>query len=827
MKEKLLKIKKNRNLFRGLMMLAFILLLTIIGFVWTPYDPNAMSGAARNAAPSLSHIFGCDNFGRDIFSRIIAGLGTTVIVSALTVLIGLVIGTVAGALTGYYGGILDEILMRVNDALASFPAILLALVIISIFDAGKYAVIVALGLVFIPSFARVVRSEVIVKKNMDYVTNCKLMKASDLRIIFLHILPNTKEIVLSTVTIAFNNAILAEAGLSYLGLGVQPPDASLGRMLSEAQSNMLVAPWYAIFPGLTIIFLVLSIGLISHGLEDAGFARPASKKLLARLKKSEESGKNMKQTVSAENSCGDISTFSGDSAFLSVSNLTMGFADGDEYSEILHGISFEVNRGEVLGIVGESGSGKSVTAFSIAGLLAENAVVTGGNIVLDGHDLESLHPSERRRLLGKDISFIFQEPQTSFNPVYTIEEQLSEICADRETVKNALLSVGLDDTETILDSYPHELSGGMRQRVMIAMAMLIRPGLLIADEPTTALDASLQKVILGLIKKMNDDFGTTVILISHDLKVINAICGRTMVMKDGVIVESAETNRLIRNPQTEYTKNLMSAAKREFTLPETKKADNKTVIYCDDLNIYYEETSKKLFAKKTWKHVVKDIKNFRVYKGEILGIVGESGCGKTTLVKAICGLAEKMDGTLSIKNNKQPRMVFQDPFSSLNPAMKVGRLLEEPLRISYRGSRKLSAPERRERVVAMLTDVGLIDTEDILSRRVSELSGGQRQRVAIALALIKKSDIIVLDEPVSALDVTVQKQIIELLAKLREKHGITYLFISHDIDLVKRVCDRVIVMNDGRIVESGDAKKVIEEPENEYTKKLIGMNLSL
>ncbi len=898
-------LRKNRNLMLGIIILLVVFIPAVLGMFWTPYDSEAMDSLVKNASPSFSHLLGTDNFGRDILSRIMEGAATTFIVGVCTVIIGAVFGTLIGAVTGYYGGVVDEILMRLNDGLTSFPSILLALIVVSIAGPGKYNIIIALGIVFIPSFARVIRSEVITKKEQDYVTNARLMGAGDFRIIFLHILPNTRGILLSTITIAFNNAILAEAGLSYLSLGVQPPDASLGRMLSEAQGYMISAPWYALAPGITIMLTVLGIGFISQGLEDNGLAPTRKrKKLLKALlinKASIETDKhdivdNQNRVDNMDGICNQNRDDNRGTAgnqdrlnsqetefvenkkyILDVRNLRLGFFDEeDRFSEVLRGISFDVEYGEILGIVGESGSGKSMTAFSVMNLLPEQAVKTDGSILFDGVDLEKLDAEERRKVSGFDMTMIFQEPMSSLNPVYTIGAQVDEMLrihegeSNKQRVLEALEETGLEEVEELYDKYPFELSGGMRQRVMIAMAMICSPKLLIADEPTTALDVTLQMKILKLLKELNEKHGTTIILISHDLNVINSICTRAMVMEKGLIVEEGSTHDILYHPKQEYTKALMAAAGREFRKDRTDKTDRtdmanrlgeadrvdkadrtggtdkadvtdkvnktdriekpekndntdknenaETIISIRNLNLFYEEEGKHFYSRKVRHQVGKNM-NLDIGRGEVFGIVGESGSGKSSLVKAIAGIDIICEGSIEMPDGSMPQMVFQDPYGSLNPSMKVGRLLEEPLRINGGFTRE----KMKSKVRHMLKKVDL--PEDFTDRRISELSGGQRQRVAIALALILKMDIIILDEPVSALDVTIQAQILDLLLRLRREYQITYIFVSHDIGLVKRICDRICVIKDGEIIEQGSAQEVFRSPKHEYTKELINCSI--
>ena len=824
--------KTNIRLIIGISLLALIVLLVFFSLIVEIYDPNEVNYSEMLYKPSFKHLFGTDDYGRDIYTRVMRGAATTFGISLFTVAMGAVVGTVIGALTGYFGGIIDEILMRVNDCLASFPSILLALIVVSLLDKGTWNICIALGIVFIPSFARIMRAEFLKEKNKDYVLNARLMGASHLRIIFKHIFPNTLPILFSGILVGINNAVLAEAGLSYLGLGVQPPDPSLGRMLSEAKTFLLNAPWYELYPCLVMILFILSLTLISDNFGVSGVSLRSVKKKIEKLREENET-ERQKET---ENEI-----------IISVNNLEVGFIEDDGIDDTLHGISFDLHKGEVLGVVGESGSGKSLTAMSIMGILSEKTVITGGSIMLDGKtDLTKLPEDEYRKLRGGRLAYVFQEPMTSLNPVQKIGVQIDEILdihsshlpepEQKKLVLEALEDTGLHDVEKLYDMYPYELSGGMRQRVCIAMALVAKADVILADEPTTALDANIADVILDIFKHINRKYGTAIMLISHDLRVIGKLADRVLIMQDGNIVETMtlteesrkaakdkpkrhdktadkdlseyeNDNEMLRfdTPKTEYGKKLLSAAfstkKYNDILDNADKANTSNkkeniLVKAENLSISYKNRS---WKKRGFNKVIKDV-SFEIPEGITAGFVGESGSGKSTLVKAIAGLQKYVEGKLEI-NCDRPGMVFQDPYSSLNPAFKVRRILEEPLRLKNGFGRSIKKKNRErmlQEIVAMLHKTEL--DEEILNRKVSELSGGQRQRIAIALTLIQRKSLIILDEPVSALDVTIQEQILELLMKLKKSFGLTYILISHDMRLVSRVCDRVYGVESGKVI---------------------------
>lgn len=526
-----------------------------------------------------------------------------------------------------------------------------------------------------------------------------------------------------------------------------------------------------------------------------------------------------------------------DKSLLTVKELEISFKTKQGLNTVTHRFSFDVKMGEIVGIVGESGSGKSVTALSLLSLLSAEGSITHGEIILDGKLISAMSEKQLEKIRGKEISYVFQEPMTSLNPVLTIGYQLEEMLLLHESLKkeerrqrilSMLKEVELQDGEQLLNKYPHQLSGGMRQRVMIAMAMICKPRLLIADEPTTALDVTVQVKILELLKKFNQEYQTTIILISHDLSVIRSVCSKVLVMYQGNIVEQGSIKEIFTEPKQEYTKRLLQAAlllhKKSEPLSEMQEiADHsmnkEPTLSVIELCVSYEDKKTSLFGKKTMKEVVHGV-SFSMIRGEILGIVGESGCGKSTMAKAIVGLVKHRTGTIKM-NCKQPQMVFQDPFSSLNPVKKIGWLLEEPLILSNNFGKN----ERSIKVEEMLSKVGL--TKDYIDRYPANLSGGQRQRVAIAMAMIQNQEFIILDEPVSALDVTVQGQILELLLQLRSEYELTFLFISHDMSVIRKICDRVGVMDQGNLIELRPTKELFANPKEEYTKKLLGAVLEL
>ncbi len=549
-----------------------------------------------------------------------------------------------------------------------------------------------------------------------------------------------------------------------------------------------------------------------------------------------------------------------DNCILEVKDLSVAFGD----RTVVDKVSYTLHRGRTLGIVGESGSGKSVSSMALMGLLPKKATVSG-TALLDGTDLLGLTEDEFRTIRGRRIGMIFQEPMTSLNPVQRCGAQVvemlrqhEEVTADeaRERTIALFREVLLPRPEKIFDSYPHEISGGQKQRVMIAMALINHPDILIADEPTTALDVTVQKTILELLKSLQEKYGISIIFITHDLGVIAQIADDILVMYRGKVVEQGPAKEILYNPQQPYTKGLLACrppldsrperlptveeflnseelAVRNEELPTQPLTPNSKLLTVKDLDVTYT-LKKSIFGKplQTLKGV--DGISFDIMEGETLGLVGESGCGKTTLGRALLRLIDHSAGSISYRGTPldklssremralRPKLqiIFQDPYSSLNPRITIGDAIAEPLKVH----RKLLTPNSslltvKDRVLDLMEQVGL--QPDWYSRYPHELSGGQRQRVCIARALILQPELVVCDESVSALDVSVQAQVLNLLNDLKRRHHYTYLFITHDLSVVKFLSDRIMVMQQGRIVETGTPDELFANPQTDYTRTLI------
>ncbi len=550
---------------------------------------------------------------------------------------------------------------------------------------------------------------------------------------------------------------------------------------------------------------------------------------------------------------------------LSVRDLCVSFFSEGKENQVLHDISFDIHKNEILGVVGESGSGKSVTSLAILGLLPHKiAKITKGSITYNDHLLTHLSSKKYQSIRGNEIAMIFQEPMSSLNPSMRCGHQVAEILhthttLSKEEIKNEVLSlfdkVKIPDPIRAYRSYPHELSGGQKQRIMIAMAIACKPKLLIADEPTTALDVTVQKEIISLLKELQKDYKMGVLFISHDLSLVSEIADNVLVMYQGKMIEYGAVNNIFKHPEQDYTKALINArptldvrfkklptiadyvadtSQKRAVISEEERKKNHENLYSkppilEVINvekIYFSKTG--LFGNKEFKAV--DDVSFKLYEGETLGLVGESGCGKSTLGNTILQLDKATKGQIFYKGRditklsssqirelrKEIQLIFQDPYASLNPRLTVGKAIMEPMQAHglYKND-----TECRKKALELMLSVGL--TKEQFDRYPHEFSGGQRQRIGIARTIALGPKLIICDESVSALDISVQAQVLNLLNELKENFGFTYIFISHDLAVVKYMSDQLLVMNKGRIEEQGDADLIYQNPKQEYTKKLI------
>ena len=521
---------------------------------------------------------------------------------------------------------------------------------------------------------------------------------------------------------------------------------------------------------------------------------------------------------------------------LTIKDLCLSIKSSNHQDEkVLQNISFNIRESEIVSLIGESGSGKSLTALSIIRLLEKSCEIKSGEIIFLNKNILSLEEREMRGIRKSDISMIFQEPMRSLNPVMNIREQSKEaypknssIDLEKEIINN-LISVGIDDAKRVMNLYPHQLSGGMKQRVMIAMAIASKPKLLIADEPTTSLDVTIQKQVLDLLVEIRQKLNMSILFITHDLAVASQISDRIVVMRSGKIVENSESKKFFNYPDHSYSKSLLISSDYNKKIDHRICSSDNSILEIKNLKVYYKEKNNFFFKPDTYIKAVDDV-CITLNPGMTHAIVGESGSGKSTIAKAIMGLVSIKSGSISILNKnivkmrgssqrdfrKNYQMIFQDPFSSLNPRMRVGSIIKEGLCFL---KPEINKYEIDKILRDVMIKVGL--NQDSLSKYPHQFSGGQRQRIAIARVLILEPKLLICDEPTSSLDVTVQQQVLDLLVDIQSKTNIAYLFISHDIKLIANISDTMSIMNKGKIVESGKTSDIMNYANNQYTKKLL------
>ncbi|MEV0950024.1 dipeptide ABC transporter ATP-binding protein [Promicromonospora sp. NPDC050249] len=829
----------------GAVLVGLVVVTALVSLVWTPYDPEH-AGVERLLPPGAEHWLGTDRFGRDVLSQVMAGAQITLLVGLVAVGIAAVVGVPLGVLAGMRGGRLGALLMRGSDILLAFPGLLLAIVLGAVYGAGTVTAMVALGIGSIPAFARVARGGTLQVVRSDYVLAARAANRGELAIAARHVLPNIGGMVMVQCSVNFAIAVLAEAGLSFLGLGTPPPTPSWGRMLQESQQFLGVADHLAIVPGVAIAVAVLGFNLLGDGLRDV---------FDPRLSAVDPQARAVEPNVQAEPGtlAAPVETPRPPAA-LDISDLTVRTGSG---RPLLSDVSLRVAPGERVGLIGESGSGKTMTALAALGLLPDGVAATG-QVRLAGVPGNLLDRGEQAmaRLRGEAMSMVFQEPMTALNPLMRVGRQVAEAMTlhgmpSRTATRRAaelLAEVGLPDGAA--RRYPHELSGGQRQRVGLAMALANDPAVLVADEPTTALDVTVQRQVLDLMVRLVEDRGAGLLFITHDLAVVSQVCERVVVLLEGVVVEEGPVAEVFAHPRHEYTKRLLAASTLEPRVEpaETPVTPRPALIRVEDVTRTYPSRGEVV-------HALRGV-SLEVQEGQRFGIVGESGSGKSTLLRIVAGLDRPTSGhvtsagvrigadavstgstsgaadrvsTDSTSGAGTPglgdlraalQVVFQDPYSSLDPRMTVGDIVAEPLLnpANVRAGGPRTASARRDTVREMLDAVGLL--LDATERYPHQFSGGQRQRIAIARALVCRPRILVADEPVSALDVSVRRQVLDLLARLADEHALTLLLVSHDLGVVRHVCDHVAVMRDGLIVEQGPTADVYDTPHHEYTRAL-------
>ena len=963
----------------GLVIVVLLLILSVVSLLGLlPYDPIAQDPPARLQPPSGEHWFGTDQFGRDVFSRVAAGVANSALVAIVAVTFATVVGTLGGLVAGFIRGVPDVAIGAVTNVLFAFPPLLLALTLASVFTRNWFTVAVAIAVVYVPIFVRVTRGPVLTLREVEFVKAATTTGQSRRATMFRHVLPNIGAIIIVQVTLSLSWAVLTEASLSFLGLGTPPPAPSLGSMVYDARTLVQVAPWTMLAPGArdrpaggraqparrraprrprptragcvmtaptlrdagpadldAVVRVFLECFRVTYAArlpsrlvgsmsdEDArslwsralttpgrevvvaqvddevcgvvGFAADGEQGLGAlALRRSRRTGARPRVDVAGprggpaprgglspriplglrrERAVGAVLRAARldsrrghprrgsvrrerDSAvpvagggdvtaaapILEIRHLTVVFGTTHGDRTAVQDISLSVPAGATVALVGESGSGKSTTAAAVSRLLPPNGRVTSGSIELDGRDLLALGERDMRRIRGAGIGLVPQDPMSNLDPLMRIGDQVAEALEvhDVATGKAAwaravelLELVGIPDPTARAAQYPHEFSGGMRQRALIAMGLACRPRLLVADEPTSALDVTVQRRILDTVDAITDELGTSVLLITHDLGLAAERADTVAVMYRGEIVETGPAARILAEPEHDYTSRLLARGAESQLRPGRRGGPGTTPSppsrWCGSRASASGSRYAGAVAARATTSWPSTTCRSTSRAGRPSAIVGESGSGKSTTANLLLGLEIPTSGrilvegqdlatmsrreTFALRRRIQP--VFQNPYASLDPRYTVERSVAEPLKVHGVGT----PDERRERVRTLLAQVAL-DT-DLAARLPHELSGGQRQRVAIARALALEPDIVVLDEAVSALDVIVQAQILELLADLQDRLGLTYLFISHDLAVVRMVSDQVHVMRAGRLVESGPPDQIFAAPQDDYTRELL------
>jgi peptide/nickel transport system ATP-binding protein len=858
-------VRSSHGLQRFMLLLGFVIigafLLIAIFAPWlAPYGFNddRANGVVfgTQQAPSAAHWFGTNVGGTDVLSRVIYGTRTAVEVIVLAVLLSSVIGVPLGLLSGYLGGKLDRVLLLVMDALYAFPSLLLAIVVAIVLTSqhegflgvilpdpssgafsGILAAAISITVIFIPQYYRVIRNATVAVKVEPYVDSARVVGVRTPRILGRHIFSNVAQNLPIIGTLNASEAILTLAGLGFLGFGIEPSAAAeWGYDLDKAMPDATNGIWWTgLFPGLAIVLIVVGVTLVGESLNDIFNPLLRSRGTDNTSADVAELGEDLTEAAPVAAPVAPVALGKDAPkrvAALSLDDLAVTFRTDAGLVHAVKGVSFDVAPGEVVAVVGESGSGKSVSSRAVLGLLPATAEVTG-SARLGDRELLGMATSQLRPVRGDQVSMVFQEPSTALNPVYTVGWQIIEgIQAHRDVSKKEarartvelLELVGMPDPEQRVDYYPHQLSGGQKQRVVIAMAIACDPDVIIADEPTTALDVTVQAAILELLLSLRDRLGTAIVLITHNMGVVADMADRVVVMYRGTVVEQASADQLFAAPAHPYTRALLDA------VPHLGRADgpgtvdaNDVVLAVDDLVVEFPGR----FGQPAFRAV--DHVSLEVRRGEVLGLVGESGSGKSTIGRTAVGLQQPTSGTITVSGTRisglsdrelRPHrsrfgFVFQDPASSLNPRMSIGQCIAEPLHVQT----DLSSGEIDAKVRSLLENVEL--GGGYAERFPHELSGGQRQRVSLARALALDPDLLIADEPTSALDVSVQARVLDLFTELQQRLQFACLFISHDLAVVDTLANRVAVMQHGRLVEIGAREQVLGDPREDYTRRLI------
>ncbi|HQZ11447.1 MAG TPA: nickel ABC transporter ATP-binding protein NikE [Devosia sp.] len=806
----------------GVVTLAAIILLAIMAPLLTPFGPRDLACIAFEK-PSLAHLFGCDDAGHDIFSQVLYGARVSLTIGLLVAVVSTAIAAGLAIVVGVYGGIVDRVVMRLVDVVLALPFMPLVIVLGVYFGASIQTQVLVIAFVMWASPLRELRAQILALRSAGFVEASRAMGAGAWFVGLRHLLPELAPLIVPQFVRIAHAAILVETSLSFLGLG-DPLQDSWGAILfhANARAAFLTGSWvyWIMPPGLAVSLTVLALAFIGFGYDGS---------LAPRIRVAKG-----KRPVAPEGA-GPVA-----GAAITATGLRVSYDTEYGTTEAVHGVSLTLRRGELVGLVGESGSGKTTASLAILRLLRSPARVTHGAVFLEDADLLALSDTELRALRGRRLALVPQSAMNALNPVMTIGRQLDDALAHGGTAdKTARKLAAIGWLEKVglaarhYHSYAHELSGGMRQRAVIAIAMSNTPDVVIADEPTTGLDVLVQEEIMALLLDLRKSLGLSILFVTHNLPLIARHADRLAVMYQGRLVEEGTPAAIRAHPKHAHTRALfdnLPALDGEKRWPVRAISNMAPVIELRGVSKTFRSFTLP-WVKAGAGHKALDDVSLALAPGEKLGLVGGSGAGKSTIARLLMGMIRPDSGEVLYNGEDIARlgpaarkvmsravhMVFQDPYQSIRNGLSVREVVAEPLRIhGERDARVIDAKVR-----AALEAVRLPSTDEFMARRPVQLSGGQRQRVAFARAVVSQPRVIIADEPTSMLDQSVRMEIMDLMEDLRVRFGTSFLFITHDIALARHFCDRLIVLEHGRIVEQGEADEVIHEPQQDYTRRLI------
>ena len=792
--------------------LVLVVVAAVLGPLLSPWSATAVDLDAVRAGPSTAHWLGTDHLGRDELTRLLLAARTSLATVAAVFLLAVPFGVAVGLAAGWRGGLLDVAVLRITDVAMALPALLVGLVLASVWGAGLLNLSVALAAASWAPYARLVRTEVKLLRDLPFTQALVLLGARPRRVLLRHLLPAVLGSVVVLVSTDVAATVLAVSTMTFLGLGVRPPVPEWGSMIIEARPYLADDPRLFLLPMIGIGAVVLAANVLAEG---AG--RWVSH------------GASVQPSAQAPRSlpASTVGSASNRSALLEVRDLTVELTGPIGRRRVVDGVDLTVGRGEVLALIGASGSGKSVTAAALLGVLPDGAAArVTGSIRFAGEELCGRPEREWRRHRGARIALVPQDLAAALNPLRRVGAQVAQAArlhrglsrTQAETRARELLEwVGIEDAEQVARLRPAELSGGMRQRVLIAAALAGGPDLLVADEPTSALDSTVARQVLDVLAQARAEFGTAVVVITHDLAVVADWADHLVVLDGGRVVESGPCERLLRDPRHEVTRGLRDAAAPRTPVAAARVPGGQAVLQARGVGVLHRGRGLRRGSRAALTEVSVDLA-----AGGGLGVIGESGSGKSTLTRVLVGLQGPTTGVVRLAGaaprpgDGRAQLVFQDPTAALDRRQTVAAALTEALILAHR--RGDADPAGRDDVADLLRRVGL--DPDLRERRPWQLSGGQRQRVVIARALAARPTLLVLDEPVSSLDAVVRTGVLDVLRGLRA-NGMAMVVVSHDLTAIEALVEDVVVLHRGRVVEQGPTARVLARPRHPVTESLV------